>query len=158
MSRALSYVLGIEHTELDSLYHLPDWKERPQDELAEMVREIVANETWIVDGNYGAVLNECLVSADTVVWLDYSFLTVFLQLLARTVRRSWKREELWHGNRETFSKSFFSRDSILWWMITTHARRRRQCNELERQLANSSICFLRFKNPRQADEWLRQLK
>lgn len=156
--RALSDALGIEHTEMDWLHHLPNWQERPREELAELVREVVSRDAWIIDGNYRATLDEHRDKADLIVWLDYSFVTVLIRLVSRTFRRSVMKEELWHGNRETFKKSFFSRDSILVWMVTTHGRRRKQCDEMQKKFAGTSVEFLRFRSPREADAWLSQLK
>lgn len=158
MARAISERLGIEHTELDAHHHLPNWQERPREELQQIVDEVVARECWIIDGNYKAVTGQHLAKADTIVWLDYSFLTVLFRLVFRTIRRSITKEELWQGNRETFKKSFFSRDSIFVWMVTTHGRRKRQCREMQAELAGTDIEFLRFSRPRQAEDWLAQLK
>ncbi|MCH7540125.1 MAG: adenylate kinase [Proteobacteria bacterium] len=157
-SRALSELLCIECTELDALHHLPDWRERPTEELMHMLNEVIVAEKWIIDGNYSAVMDEHVRKADAIVWLDYSFVTVLFRLVCRTIRRSITKEELWHGNRETFRKSFFSRDSIFVWMVTTHGRRKRQCREMQAELAGTGIEFLRFSRPRQAEDWLAQLK
>ena len=157
MSRALSAKLGIEHTEIDAHFHLPGWQERPREELSAILDGVVEKDAWILDGNYTVVTTEHQQKADTVVWLDYSFPTVFFRLLKRTVRRSLKREELWNGNRETFLKSFFSRESILWWMVTTYTKRKRQCDELRAELQGTPVEFVRLKSPRQAEEWLGQL-
>ena len=156
LARALSEKLGIEHTEIDALHHLPDWKERPTEELRQIIAEIVERDSWIIDGNYKAVTSEHVRKADTIVWLDYSFMTVFMRLFFRTVRRLITKEVLWHGNRESFKKSFFSRESILLWMVTTHGRRKRQCRELQAELAGTDVCFVRLRSPRQADKWLNQ--
>ena len=158
LARAISERLGIEHTELDAHHHLPNWGERPTEELKQIVEGIVARESWIIDGNYKVVTSEHVRKADTIVWLDYSFLTVLFRLVCRTIRRSITKEELWHGNRESFRKSFFSRESILVWMVTTHGRRKRQCRELRAELADTDVEFIRFSRPRQADAWLAQLK
>lgn len=158
LARALSKKLGIEHTEIDALHHLPDWQDRPTEELRQIIARIVERDSWIIDGNYKVVTSEYVRKADTIVWLDYLFMTVFMRLFFRTVRRLITKEVLWHGNRESFKKSFFSRDSILVWMVTTHGRRKRQCRELQAELADTDVEFVRFSRPRQAEAWLDQLK
>ena len=40
------------------------------------------------------------------------------------------QEQLFAGNRETARLAFFDRDSILWWVMRTHHRRRREYREL----------------------------
>ncbi len=158
MAQAIGETLGIEPTEIDAVSHLPDWQERPRAELQAILDEVVEGDAWIIDGNYGSVMNEHVHRADTVVWLDYTFVTVFWRLLKRTVRRSLTKEELWQGNRETFSKSFFSRESILWWMVTTHGRRKSQCRALQAAVAGTNGEFVRLTSPGQAGDWLAQLK
>jgi hypothetical protein len=54
-----------------------------------------------------------LSQAHTIVWLRIPFHRTFPRLVARTARRSFTREELWNGNRESWRQSFFSRDSVL---------------------------------------------
>ena len=156
-SRAVGEKLKIEVTEIDSYQHLPGWTERPHEELCELMAEVVEKDSWVIDGNYQKVMGPHQHKADLIVWLDYSFLTVFGRLFYRTMRRMITREELWSGNRETFFKQFFTRDSILWWMITTHKRRRDQCAEQEREFADSDVEFVRFRKPRDAESWLRNL-
>ncbi len=82
-----------------------------------------------------------------MVWLDYRFGRVFLQLLRRTVRRSLRREELWSGNRESLRKALLSRDSILLWAIRTHARRKREYPELLARPEHAHLTVVRLRSP-----------
>lgn len=157
LARALAKKLGVEYVEMDAIHHLPNWGERPRDETCAIVDEIVQREGWVIDGNYGHALDPHVGKADMVVWLDYSFLFVFFRLLSRTVRRSLRREVLWAGNRETFFKAFCTRDSILWWMITTHLRRRRQCQAMKSALVGSRTEFVHLTSPLETELWLARL-
>ena len=65
-----------------------------------------------------------------------------------------KREELWHGNRETFRRSFAGRDSILLWFLRTFRRRRRQYEAAMADPANAHLAFVRLRSPRAAERWL----
>jgi len=55
--------------------------------------------------------------ATTVIWLNYSFPTVFWRVFRRTMHRCVTREELWHGNRESFRLALLSRDSVLLYVL-----------------------------------------
>ena len=145
------------YIELDAIHHLPNWTERPREETQKIVAEITETPAWVIDGNYGHALDPHLERADAVVWLDYAFPIVFWRILSRTVRRSVRREELWAGNRETFKKSFFSKDSILLWMLTTFHRRRRQCHETKRRLQGTSTAFVHLTSPLATELWLASL-
>ena len=158
LARALAERLGVEHVEMDAIHHLPDWAERPREETRAIVEEIVLRDGWVIDGNYRNALDHHLEKADMVVWLDYSFPTVFVRLLVRTVRRAARQEVLWAGNRESFRKSFLSRKSILLWMVTTHHRHHRQCIEYKRRLAGSSTKFVHLMSPLATDLWLAGLE
>ena len=48
----------------------------------------------------------------------------------RTIRRVLTQEELYSGNRESLRMAFLSRESILWWVITTFHRRRKRYRQL----------------------------
>jgi adenylate kinase family enzyme len=126
LARRISEVMGVPHVELDELHWGPDWTERPTEVLRSAVRERVAEDGWVVDGNYTKIQDIVWPRATDAVWLNYSFPVVFGRALRRTVGRMITREELFSGNRESFRLSFLSRDSILWWVITSFRRRRRQ--------------------------------
>lgn len=68
--------------------------------------------------------------------------------------RSWRREELWHGNRESWRMSFASRDSILLWLLRTFRRRRREFGTAMRDPANAHLKFVQLRSPRDAERRL----
>ncbi len=72
LAKALAARLDIPFVELDAIFHQPNWTELPDDEFRARVREAVAADAWVVDGNYGVVRPIVLGRATTVVWLDYS--------------------------------------------------------------------------------------
>ena len=55
MAKRVAATLQTPHIELDALHWLPDYQERPDDEFRELVSSIVAEERWVVDGNYNMV-------------------------------------------------------------------------------------------------------
>ena len=79
------------------------------------------------------------------------------QLLKRTWQRSIRREELWSGNREEIGMSFFSRDSIIWWLLKTYRRKRRQYQYLFQAPEYAHLEIVRLKSPQMKAAWLAQL-
>ena len=155
LSRRLAARLGVPHVELDALHFAEDWLEAPDAVFADRIRLATSSGGWVVDGNYSAVTQGLVwPSAQVVVWLDYSFLTCAWRLLRRTVGRSWRREELWHGNRESWLMSFASRDSILLWLLRSFRRRRRELEAAMRDPAHAHLTFVRLRAPREAERWL----
>ncbi len=155
LARRLAARLGVPHVELDALHFAEDWVEVPDAVFAERIGVATASAGWVVDGNYSAVTRGLVwPRAHAVVWLDYPFWTCVWRLLRRTVARSWRREELWHGNRESWRMSFASRDSILLWLLRSFRRRRREFEAATRDVGHAQFEFVRLRSPREAERWL----
>src|SRR5687768_783190 len=116
---ALAARLGLPHVELDTLHWEPNWVEVPDDVFRARVRELVATEAWVIDGNYSVVRDLVWARADTILWLDYCFPLVFWRALRRTTQRMLARTPCCNGNRETLRRTF-SRHSILLWVVQSH--------------------------------------
>ena len=125
-ARELATRLEAPFHELDALVHGPDWVETPDDVLRRQVEQIVAGDAWVIDGAYrGKIGTLVLDAADTVVWLDLPLVVWLPRLVRRTFRRIRRREELWNGNRETFRSAFWGRESLVFFALRSHVRRRR---------------------------------
>jgi len=151
LARALAERLGVPCIELDALHWEPNWTEAADDVMRERVRSAIGGEAWVVDGNYSAVRDLVWARADTVVWLDLPLLTILARYAARTVRRISARQELWSGNREQI-RNLLGRDSLLWWILGTYRRRRREYPVL--LAAHQQITAIRLRSPRDATAWL----
>jgi adenylate kinase family enzyme len=149
---ALAERLGVPCIELDALHWEPNWTEAPNEVMRERVRSVISAEAWVVDGNYSAVRDLVWARADTVVWLDLPLRTILARYVGRTIRRIRVREELWAGNREGLGMHLLGRQSLLWWILGTYRRRRRQYPEL--LAANTHIIAVRLRSPREANSWL----
>lgn len=154
----LAAKLGYPHIELDSIYHLPNWGERPTEEFRELVSGIVAHDHWVIDGNYTKVFDIVWARADTVIFLDYPLPLVLWRLTRRTFARGLLRKELWHGNRESLLRHLFTRDSLFLWVLQTYKKRRRKYWEGVNSPACKHIRFIRFTSPGQAAAFLRTLE
>jgi hypothetical protein len=90
------------------------------------VRDALAAEAWIAEGNFGGAVAETLLArAELVIWLDLPLRVCLPRLVVRSVRRAATGEELFAGNRETF-RHLLARDSILWSGPAHHRRDRRR--------------------------------
>ena len=157
-ARELALVLGVRHIELDALAWGPNWTLADADTLQARVRDAIAADGWVVDGNYGGRGARQIVwaAADTIVWLDYPLTTILWRLLRRTLARIGDRAELWPGtgNRESVRNAFLSRESLFLWALRTYRVRRRTYGRLfgEPELAHAAR--LRFRRPPEAERWL----
>ena len=154
IAKTLAHRLGSTHIELDALHWGPEWTARPRAELRAAVTAAAAADRWVMDGNYDIVSDITWPRATAVVWLDYAFPVVFGRALRRTVRRVLTRERLFGGNRESARKSFLSRDSILWWVVTSHPDRRRRYRDRFARAGDAPWVPIRHRTPREAARWL----
>jgi adenylate kinase family enzyme len=157
-AQALARVLNFPHVELDSLHWQPNWIPRPPEEFRALTAQALAEDCWITDGNYGAVRDLVWSRATTVIWLNYAFPLVLWRALTRTFRRVLTQEELYSGNRESLRMAFFSRESILWWVITTFHRRRRQYRRLFDTATTPRLAYVEFRSPAEARNFLRGIE
>lgn len=151
--------LGVPHIELDSMFHLSGWKERPADEFRALVDAATAEGDWVVDGNYAVVRDILLARAETVIWLDYPRWRVMLRVIRRTVRRLVTRQTLWGVVKEPWS-NVFSTDphrSIVVWAWTTHGDRRRRYQEMVADPVNADVEFVVVETPRQLETVIRDI-
>ena len=153
-ARQLAQAVGAPHTEMDALHWGPDWTPHPLAQFRAAVDAASAGARWVIDGNYTAVRDLLWPRATHIVWLDYSRLRVFGQVLRRTLQRGVRQTPLWAGNRESLRRAFFSRDSILLWSLTTFDKNRRRYADLRAGGAWPQLQWVALPNPRQAQAWL----
>ena len=153
-ARALATRLGVPHIELDALNWEPGWTIADVEVFRGRVRDATSAERWVCDGNYSAVRSIVLERADTVVWLDLPLRTCLWRVVRRAIRRSRSGEGLWgSGNRESWRKQI-GRDSLVWWVLTTHRRRRREYAARFADPAPAHLRVHRFRSAAAADRWL----
>ncbi|MFQ6027838.1 MAG: adenylate kinase [Dehalococcoidia bacterium] len=154
LARQVAESLIIPHIELDALHWLPHWTERPDEEFRGLVRQAVAGDSWVADGNYLVAQDLVWGRATMVIWLNYSFRVVFQRALSRTVRRVFGKEELFSGNRESFRQAFLSRESIIWWVLTTYRARNRRYRAIFERREFPHLEVIELRNPKAANELL----
>ncbi len=158
VARQVGEALSLSVVEMDALFHRPNWEETPTEEFRAKVIEALAkhDDGWVCDGNYSRVRDSILPMADTVVWLRLPFRVAYWRLLRRTVTRSRSREQLWGTNRESFRKSFMSRDSILLWGITHWKASFRIIEQALKDIPHHAA-VIELRSAREVEEWLRSL-
>jgi len=160
LASELSKRLGIPHTELDSIFHQANWQQIDDATFKKRVYEIAKQDAWVFCGGYTQKLGiELWQRADTVIWCDYSFPLVFSRLFRRTFIRGIMRAELWNGNREQFYTNFFTKDSIILWMMQQWNKQKRSYTQLFNEpdkFPNTKL--VRLKTPRETREFLEKIR
>jgi adenylate kinase family enzyme len=149
----LAGAFGLPHVELDALFWRPDWQAAHIDEFRASVEEATRPDAWICDGNYSRARDIVLPRADSLVWLDLPLRTCLWRIIRRTALRAWRREELWGTNRERWS-GLLGRDSLIWWTLTTHRRRRREWEALTAGPETGHLRVVRLRTPGEVEAWL----
>lgn len=161
VAKAIAARMGIKYICNDSLIWQANWINVPDDERLPGFEKETDCDAWVIDGNVASTRRPenalLLKRADTIVWLDLPRRTVWPQLLWRTIRRSITREELWHGNRESFRLSFLSRDSILLWSYKTFSINRKRYEAMFADDQWSYLKRIRLTSKRQVGRWLNML-
>jgi adenylate kinase family enzyme len=154
LARELARRMNAAHIELDALHWGPNWTSPPKPVFRRCVEQAIAQEAWALCGNYATVRDMTLARADTAIWLDYPMRVVFTRAFLRTIRRGISRELLWGTNRESLWINFFSRESLLLWVINTWRIRRRDYPKMLRGEKCRHLRVLRFRSPEETEAWL----
>ena len=98
---------GLPVIHLDASYWRAGWEPTPRDEWQEVVRELVARDAWVMDGNYGGTLDARLAACDTVIFLDLPRLVCLWRVVRRWARhRGGTRPDMAPGCDEQLSLEF----------------------------------------------------
>ena len=158
LATQLARRIGAEHVELDALHWGPNWTGKTPAEFTPVVEAATAGAAWCVCGNYNAVVTQIVwPRADTVIWLDYPMSITAYRVVKRTIRRWWRGETLWAGNRERLWTQLCMPDSLWLYVVKTWRRNRRQYPLKLSELRRQGKHIYRFRSPRQTAEWLAAL-
>ncbi|MBY0552990.1 adenylate kinase [bacterium] len=156
----LAEALGYPYIEMDKLFWEPNWKWSTDEKFFDQLKTALNRDTWVLDGNYSRSVPIKWQNVEMIIWLDYSFGRTLFQAVKRAVRRTLTQEELWEGtnNRESFKKSFFSKDSIIWWTITTHKQNKIKYENVMSDARFAHLKFVRLKSHKEAAQFIENLK
>ncbi len=159
LAEQLAAKLQLDFIELDAVYWQPHWTPMAKDEFYARIDQLTRAERWVVAGNYRMVRELCWPRAEVLVWLDYSLWTIFWRLTFRTFRRWWRKDLLWGTNYESLRQHFklWSDDSLWHWLFKTYGKYKREYGQLVLQPQYSHLTVLRFKTPRETEQWLASL-
>ncbi len=130
---------------------------RPDAEFAGAVERALADDAWVVEGNYRKVRAVYWSRVELLVWLDLPLWVANWRVLRRSLRRVRSSEPLWGTQRESFRHSVLSYDSLWIWNIRVHRRRRRLYTVLAAELEHRGGQALRLRSQREVDQWLERL-
>ncbi|MGT2715293.1 DNA topology modulation protein [Streptococcus respiraculi] len=69
----LSKHYGIPCLHLDKLRFLPNWQERPDEDMRNQLQTFLENDSWVIEGNYSAFCyQERMEEADQIILMAFS--------------------------------------------------------------------------------------
>lgn len=151
LSKEIAKALDIPYLEMDQIFWKPDWTEPTDDEFFPKLEVALAQDSWVLDGNYSRTTAIKWQDVDIVIWVDFSYARTIFQAVKRALNRVFTQVELWPGtgNRETFKK-LFSKDSIVLWTITNYTKNKQKYQAIIGAEQYSHIKFIRVRSPKEA--------
>lgn len=153
----IAEILEIKHVEMDFLFWQENWAQPKDEDFLPKVEEALMGGSWVIDGNYTRARGIIWKDIDSVIFLDYSMAVALLRVSFRSIKRIITREKIWGKNYESFKGAFFSKNSLIIWLITTFYRRRKIYYEFMVSKEFEHIKFIKFNRPSQIKKWLKGL-
>lgn len=151
LSRRIGELLDLPYTEMDSLFHGPNWTPNP--DFVEVVDKITSGPRWVCEYQYDLARPMLRERADLVVWLDFPVPLAMWRVTKRTVARRIRRQELWNGNTEGPFREFFTdREHVVRYAWTTrHDAKARAQGILA---SHPHLPVVRLRSPHEVERWL----
>ena len=145
LARELAPRLGLPLVHMDRLGWQAGWVETEKAELHARLAEVVAQDTWLIEGNYGSTLAPRLARADTVIYLDFPIRLCLRRLAGRIVAyRGRSRPDMPEGCPERFDAAFF------WYVMRWNSGPRVRT---EAKLAQFHGTLVRLTSPGALERW-----
>lgn len=151
LAKRLSEKTGLPLIHLDKLYWLPNWQEPPENEWEQKVTELLAQDAWIMDGNFGGTMEMRLAACDTAIFLDLPRTVCLYRILKRWVKyRNTNRPDMTEGCNEKVDLEF------LGWIWNYRKLKKPKVEEKLQAFANKKK-IIRLKSSKEVEEFLAKI-
>ncbi len=130
---------------IDGIHHLKNWEIRPTQERDAIISEKVKEPKWIIDGTYKATLEERVINADLVIFLDYSTIAKLKGILSRYFKNKGQEKPEIPGCKEKMDWEFIQL-TMKWNKI-----KRKIVKDILDRYKDKKILI--FKNRRSLNKW-----
>ena len=150
LAKQLGERTGLPVVHLDQLFWTPGWVSVSKEEFDRRHRKAIAQEKWIIDGNFDRTIPERLTRCDTVVYLDFSRLACIMGVTKRILTTNGKvRPDMGEGCPERFDWDF------LRWVWNFNKNKREKNYRLLNDAQGIQVIIL--KNRRQVKRFLQSI-
>ena len=149
LARQLGEKTGLPVVHLDKLYWRPGWQHVTREEFDKLLDEVLAQEAWIMDGNFNRTIQRRLERCNTVIYLDFSRTACLWGVFKRIITTyGVVRPDMGEGCPERFDWDF-----LKWVWNFNKDKRKKLMNQLAKA-ENVKVVIL--KNRRQVKRFLKQ--
>lgn len=108
LARALGIKLSLPVVHLDKLWWCPGWLELGHEKFRPLVRDLVAEERWVIDGNYSDTWDIRMPRAEMIIWVDLPRHVCLWRVFRRAVMQLGAvRRDMAPGCPERLNLEFF---------------------------------------------------
>ncbi|GIP18104.1 topology modulation protein [Paenibacillus montaniterrae] len=151
LAKQLGEALQLPVHHLDAYFWKPGWTPTPDEEWDSVQENLVLEEQWIIDGNYGRTLDIRMNRADVIILLDFPrWITVYRVIKRRIMYHGKTRPDLNEGCPESLDFEFLK------WVWTF---RKTKIPGILQKLANyNDKHIMILKSPREARKFINEAK
>lgn len=151
LAKRLAKFYNINALHLDSVHFLPNWVEREDSDMQEIVRNFMRNnDSWVIDGNYSRIAKERFSEADLIIFLKYNRFFCLRNVISRYKKyKNTTRNDMANGCNEKIDKEFIS------WVLYK-GRKKAKINFYTNLVNNAKSGYI-FKNRKQLFKYLKSI-
>ena len=150
LARQLGEKLKLPVVHLDQLFWRPGWVSISKDEFDRVHEAALAEEKWIMDGNFDRTIPRRLERCDTVIYLDFSRFACLLGVVKRVLTTYGKvRPDMGEGCPERMDLDFLK------WVWNFNKNKRERIYGLLKEAEGVQVIIL--KNRRMVKKFLSEL-
>ncbi len=146
--------MNCTYVEMDSIWWKENWQNVSDEEFFAKLEAALATDAWVLDGNYSKTTPIKWRKVQMVIWLDFPFHITLYRAIKRALVRLVTQEEMWHGNKESLGK-LLSKNSIVWWTITTYEKNVAKYEALMNDELFAHIQFVRLRSQKEVNDFLK---
>ena len=151
LARRFGKAIGIEVIHLDKLHWKPGWVEPPKDEWFRIVSDIIAKDSWIIDGNYGGTMQMRIERCDTVIFLDLPRIICVWRALKRFLTyRKGGRPDMTEGCDEKLDWKFLK------WIWDYPTQTKPKVESLLKRFQNTKT-IIRLQSKKEVERFLQNI-